>query len=115
MTCAHSLPLTLDALTPELQHAMAAYEAARIRYRAVVRASLDGRVDGASIRAAIDDVRVAHFELERCRARKAVVAEGAHAPAGWRRLRARLAEVARRALRIVTRHDDGHGELRAAS
>jgi hypothetical protein len=111
MSFAHALPPRSDAFTPELQHAMAAYEAARSRYRAVVRASLDGTVDGASIRAAIEDARAAYAELERCRARGMPVrAEGDRAPSGWPRVRARLASVAGRALRLARRD----GGLRVA-
>ena len=79
MSFSREVPLRCDEFTPELQHAMAAYEATRIRYRAVVRAALDGAVDGAAIRAAIDDARAARVELERCRARGMMVREGGRA------------------------------------
>jgi hypothetical protein len=52
-------------MTVELQHAMAQYEEARIRYRHAVLASLNGESNGDAIRAAIQAFQVARAELAR--------------------------------------------------
>lgn len=50
-------------MTKQLQHAMAEYEEARIRYRQAVLASLNGASNGEAIRAAIQDFQRARAEL----------------------------------------------------
>jgi hypothetical protein len=52
-------------MTRELQHAMAQYEEARIRYRHAVLASLDGESSGDAIRQAIQAFQAARAELAR--------------------------------------------------
>ncbi len=52
-------------MTKELQHAMAEYEEARIRYRQAVLASLNGSSNGDAIRTAIQSFQSARAELAR--------------------------------------------------
>jgi hypothetical protein len=52
-------------MTKELQHAMAEYEEARIRYRQAVLASLNGASNGEAIRSAIHAFQNARAELGR--------------------------------------------------
>ena len=52
-------------MTRELQHAMAEYEEARIRYRKAVLSSLDGARNGEAIREAIRGFQAARTELAR--------------------------------------------------
>jgi ribosomal protein L12E/L44/L45/RPP1/RPP2 len=52
-------------MTKELQHAMAEYEEARIRYRKAVLASLNGESNGDAIREAIQAFQAARAELAR--------------------------------------------------
>ena len=52
-------------MTRELQHAMAQYEEARIRYRRAVLASLNGESNGDAIREAIRGFQAARAELAR--------------------------------------------------
>jgi hypothetical protein len=52
-------------MTKELQHAMAQYEEARIRYRKAVLSSLNGEASGDAIREAIQLFQSARAELNR--------------------------------------------------
>lgn len=89
--------LPFEAFTPEVHHALAEYEAARVQYREVVRASLDGRGDGAAIRAAIAHTRAARDALARCRALEMPVEPaGQDVSSRWERVLARLATLAAR-------------------
>lgn len=54
-------------MTPQLQHAMARYEEARIQYRKAVLASLNGTADGVAIRQAIRALQDANADLKRHR------------------------------------------------
>ncbi len=60
-------------MTPELQRAMAGYEAARIEYKKAVLASLDGTSDGTAIRQAIRAFQDASAELKRHKAAPATL------------------------------------------
>lgn len=51
-------------MTTELQHAMAQYEEARVRYRKAVLASLNGESSGDAIRQAIQSFQAARVDLQ---------------------------------------------------